>query len=139
MILPVVTLNPSSMSAQRLFDEQKDLLKDKLQKLENNNSKILICQAQVETLLKRLHVEQGAKLAIRNKATVWYVYGDAIVYIIIDSFGFIIEIKETASIEESQVDVTSGSKTDYCCWRLYKEGKSERPVCVPVLETKHEK
>ena len=62
-----------------------------------------------------------------RKSTVWYVYSDPIVDMLIDSFGYQLEIDETiGSKDESQVDVSSGSITDYCCWWLYKKkGKAK--------------
>ena len=81
-------------------------------------------------------------MKIRNESTVRYVYGDPIVDMLIDSFGYKLEIEETVgSKEESQVNISSCSKTDYCCWRLYKEqGKAKfKSACITVLETKHEK
>ena len=97
--------------------KEEVLFKNKIKKLEDNDPEILTCQAQVATWRRRLHVREGARLInFKNEATVRYVYGDSIVDMIIDSFGFKLEIEKTVGIEESQVDVTSGSKTDYCCW-----------------------
>ena len=72
------------------------------------------------------------KLTKKNESTVRYVYGDSTVDMIIDSFGFSLEIEETVGVEESQVAVTSGSRTDYCCWRLYKH-INQKPTLASLV------
>lgn len=120
----------------------KVIFTEKTKKLQNssNDPEILSCQAQIATRLRRIHVKGSNPMTIRNEATVRYVYGDPIVDMIIDSFGYKLEIEETVSKDESLVDISSGSKTDYCCWRLYKkERRASTTACITVLETKHER
>ena len=107
-----------------IIKELKGIFTEK-KKLQNssNDPEILACQSQIATCLRRIHVKGPNTMKIR-KSTIRYVYGDPIVDMLIDSFGYQLEIEEiVGSKDESQVDVSSGSKTDYCCWQLYKKEK----------------
>lgn len=42
------------------------------------------------------------------------------------------------TVDTSETVVSSKSRTDYCCWRLYKTVRGgDKEICVTVLETKH--
>ena len=111
-------------------------------KVKNNRAEILACQANIAKRLSRLHQRSSGqqskpKIAINNEATVRYAYGDPIVEMIIDSFDYKLEIEENiVDSDDALVDVSSGSRTDYCIWRLYNDSGSG---CITILETKHMK
>ena len=59
-------------------------------------------------------------MKINKETVVRYIYGVPIAEMITDSFGYKLEIEERVN-EQSMVNVSSRSRTDYCCWKLYKE------------------
>ena len=125
-----------------IIEKLKEKFTVKQEEIQNssNDPEILACQAEIAKRLRRIHVKKPGQKTIGNESTVRYVYGDPIVDMIIDSFGYKLEIEETVgSKDESQVNLSSGSKTDYCCWRLYRSTGKTKSACITVLETKHEK
>ena len=92
---------------------------------------ILQCQAEIAKRYDRLLSQR-----VNSEAVVRYVYGDPIIDMLVDSFNYKLQIEETVLNEN--YEISDRSRTDYCCWRIYKQtSKESKPVCVTVLETKH--
>ena len=51
--------------------------------------------------------------------------------------GLLYSMQFEECVETSETVVAPLSRTDYCCWKLYKANGESIKVCVTVLETKH--
>jgi len=72
---------------------------------------------------------------ILNETGVRYVYGDSIAEMLV-GLNYSMQFEEC--VETSETAVSPMSRTDYCCWKLFKNDSGcSLEVCVTVLETKH--
>ena len=90
-----------------IIRELKEIFTEK-KKCQNssNDPEILACQSQIATCLRRIHVKGPNSIKIR-KSTVRYVYGDPIVDMLIDSFGYQLEIEETVGSKDESHPVAA--------------------------------
>jgi len=51
--------------------------------------------------------------------------------------GLLYSMQFEECVETSETAVAPLSRTDFCCWKLYKANGESIKVCVTVLETKH--
>ena len=109
-----------------VFGQLKSIVTQRLSERPNLYVFIVECVSQMKKRRSRLR-----DCAILNETGVRYVYGDAIIDMLVNGLQYSMQFEEC--VETSETAVAPLSRTDYCCWKLYKANGESIKVCVTVF------